>query len=69
MDNNTIRATNKTKKFEIILNSNGGTLPPLLQPATPDEQAAYQQAGTALAQGSTEEARRILENAGFSILN
>lgn len=69
MDNNTIRASNKTGKFEVILNANGGALPPLIQPATPEEQTAYQQAGAALTRGSKEEARQILQNAGFTILD
>lgn len=68
MAENTLRATNKTKKFEIELNSAGGTLPPLVQPASPEEQTAYQAAGAAVARGSIEEARRILETAGFSII-
>ena len=69
MADNTLRATNKTKKFEIVLNTGGGTLPPLLQPATSEEQTAYQEAGAAVARGSIEEARKILETAGFLIID
>ncbi|MDB5079500.1 MAG: hypothetical protein JWP00_1424 [Chloroflexi bacterium] len=66
-NNNVIRATNQNNKVEVILRADGGTLPPLVQPTTPEEQTAYQQAGAALARGSVDEAKQILENAGFTI--
>lgn len=69
MDKNTLKATAKNKRLEIILNADGGSLPPLVQPATPEEQAAYQQAGEAFSRGSVDEARQILERAGFSVSN
>lgn len=67
MANDTIKATSRDQTIEIVLRTDGGKLPPLVQPASPEEQTAYQQAGAAMAKGSYDEAKQILEKAGFTV--
>jgi hypothetical protein len=67
MENRTVRASKNNQKVEIVLSDNGGTLPPLVQPATEAEEIAYSRAGVAVARGDFEEAKNILREAGFTI--